>query len=372
MSPKEKGSRMERSNLWIALVCGALGLWVNLAFSLPAALAQQEPFYAGKTVRIIAGFAPGGTIDLRARLFARHLPKNIPGNPAIIVQNMTGAGGLVAANYVFSVVKPDGLTLLHFPSSTVMNTFLATANIKYDIRQVPILWLGSDSWLTVINSKVTQVRKAEDLLRTSMRLAVGGSGVTSLRSLRPKLALELYGVGHTWVTGYKGSSDLLLAFEKGEIHLFEDPQDGYKANIQPKEKEGIAAVLWQTGIMAPDESFKRSPLLPHVPTLGEILPREKKMGPAWEAWKAAVVPQGFQYSIGVAPGVPPDRVAILSRALEKMTQDPAFREDFERAMGEPVDALVGEQADRIVKDALKKLFEDYQAGIRYLRELGKK
>ncbi len=267
---------MRSSNRGLTMACALLAL--ILVQSVQSVGASEGPFYAGKTVRIIAGFAPGGTIDLRARLFARYLVKYIPGNPAVIVQNMTGAGGLVAANYAFGVAKPDGLTLLHFPSSTVMNTFLTTTNIQYDIRKVPIIWLGSDSWLTVINPKSTQVRKAEDLSRFTSQLRVGGSGVTSLRSLRPKLALELFGIEHTWVTGYKGSSDLLLAFEKGEIHLFEDPQDGYKSNIQPREKEGIATVVWQTGMMAPDESFKRSELLPQVPTLDEVLPKEKNRG----------------------------------------------------------------------------------------------
>src|SRR5688572_22932931 len=202
-------------------------LWAQVGFT------AEQPFYSSKTVSIVAGFAPGGTIDIRARLFARHLSKYIPGNPAIVVQNTVGAGGLVAANNVFSVAKPDGLTLLHFPSSTVMNTFLtSSSNVKYDIRQVPIIWLGSDSWLTVANPNTTGLKKAQDILKVSTQLRVGGSGVSSLRSLRPKLALELYGVDHTWVNGYKGSSDLLLAFEKGEIHLFEDPQDGYQANIQ--------------------------------------------------------------------------------------------------------------------------------------------
>ena len=355
----------------LAMIVPLLGL-LALIFPAHGVPAAEQPFYAGKTIRIISGFAPGGTVDLRARIFARHLAKWIPGNPSIIVQNMTGAGGLVGANYVFSVAKPDGLTVLHFPSSTVMNTFLTTANIQYDIRQVPIIWLGSDSWLTVVNPKASPIKKPEDLLRFSGQLRVGGSGASSLRSLRPKLALELYGVDHTWVTGYTGSADLLLALEKGEIHLFEEPQDGYKNTIQPKEKDGSALVLWQTGIMAPDETFKRSPLLPQVPTLADILPKEKKTGPRWEAWKAAVIPQAFQYAIGVTPGVPADRIAILSSALEKMTREPAFREDFEKALGEPPDPLIGEPGDRVVKDGLKKLFEDYQTGVRYLRELGQK
>ena len=224
----------------------------------------------------------------------------------------------------------------------------------------------------MINPKATQVKRAEDLPKSKVQLRVGASGVTSLRSLRPKLALELFGLEHTWVTGYKGSADLLLAFEQGEIHLFEDPQDGYKSNIQPREKDGSAAVLWQTGVLTGDDTFKRSEQLPHVPTLGEVLPKEKMSGQRWEGWKAAVIPQAFQYSIGVTPGVPEDRIAILNNALAKMTQDPEFRAEFEKALGEPPDALIGDAADRVVKDGIKRLFEDYKAGVDYLRELGKK
>jgi tripartite-type tricarboxylate transporter receptor subunit TctC len=356
----------------VGLIMVYLALGVAPIFGLPAQLvfAAEQPFYAGKTVNIIAGFAPGGTIDIRARLFARYLSKYIPGSPPIVVQNQVGAGGLVAANYVFSVAKADGLTLLHFPSSTVMNTFLTdSANVKYDIRQVPIIWLGSDSWLTVSNPNTTGLKKPADLLKASMQFRVGGSGVSSLRSLRPKLALELFGVDHTWVNGYKGSSDLLLAFEKGEIHMFEDPQDGYHANILPREKSGTAVVLWQTGIIGTDENFTRSKLLPHVPTLDEVLPKDKKQGPRWQAWKAAVIPQAFQYSIGLHPATPRDRITMLSQAFAKLTQDAEFRSDFEKALGEPPDAIIGEQADRIVKDGVKKLFEDYKSGVEYLRAM---
>jgi len=334
--------------------------------------AAEQPFYAGKTVRIISGFAAGGTIDLSARLFARYLPKYISGNPTVIVQTMTGAGGQVAANYTYGVAKPDGLTLLQSPTGPIMNAFLAPESVQYEVRRVAVLWVSADSWVTVVNPKATQVKKAEDLLRTTVPLRAGGSGLSSLRTLRPKLALEAFGVEHTLVTGYQGSSDLLLALEKGEIHLFEDPQDGYKTNIQPREKQGSVAVLWQTGILTSDEVFKRSNLLPQVPTLGEILPKEKKKGPAWVAWKAAVVPQTFQYLMTTTPGVPADRIAILNRALEQMTQDAAFRKEFESTLGEPPDLLIGEQADRVVKDALKRLFEDYREGVSYLQALAKK
>lgn len=359
-------------NLGFVALCSALGLALTLTYLAGSLSAAEQPFFAGKTIRIIVGFSPGGTVDIRSRLFTRHLPKWIPGNPSIVVQNMPGAGGQIAANYVFSVAKPDGLTVLHFPNSAIVNAYMEPASVQYDIRQIAILWVGADSWAAVTNPKVTKIRKAEEIQRTQVKFRVGGTGVTSMRSLRPKLALELLGVDHTWVTGYGGSADLLVALERGEIHLFEDPQDGYKPNIQPREKEGTALVLWQTGILNPDETFKRSELLPHVPTLDEILPKEKKTAPLWEAWKAAVAPQAFQYAIGLPPGVPSDRIALLSAALEKMVRDPGFREDFEKALGDSPDAVVGEQADRIVKAAVKKLLEDYQAGVRYLRELAKK
>jgi hypothetical protein len=106
-----------------------------------------------------------------------------------------------------------------------------------------------------------------------------------------------------------------------------------------------------------------------VPNLDEVLAKDKKQGARWQAWKAAVIPQAFQYSVGLHPGTPRDRTTILSQAFAKMTQDVEFRSDFDKALGEPPDAIIGEQADRIVKDGVKKLFEDYKSGVDYLRNM---
>ncbi|MBI2358565.1 MAG: hypothetical protein HYV04_06610 [Deltaproteobacteria bacterium] len=363
---------MKRAHLRLTVICVVLGLALILIHAARSALAQEQPFYAGKTIRIVAGFAAGGTIDLRARLIARYLPKWIPGNPTIVVQNMTGAGGQIAANYVFGVAAPDGLTMLHSPTGPVMNTFLQPESVKYDVRRIPFIWVQEDSWLTAFNAKATKIKRAEDILRTPVKLRIGGSGVSSPRSLRPKLALELFGLDHTWVTGYKGSADLLVALERGEIHLFEEPMAGYKPIIQPREKDGTIVVLWQTGILTLEETFKRSEFIPHIPTLDEVLPKERKTGRAWDAWRALVVPQAFQGMISLPAGVPSERVAVVSHALEKLTRDPAYREEYEKVLGQPADALMGERADRVVKTAVKRLFEDYQEGVRYLRELSGK
>ncbi|MDH3443589.1 MAG: hypothetical protein OEN50_06685, partial [Deltaproteobacteria bacterium] len=110
--------------LRFAVIYFIIGLGLHSVFTPTKASAAQASMFAGKQMRIITGFPPGGSLDLRARLFARHLPKYIPGKPSIIVQAMPGAGGLIAANHTFSVAKKDGLTMIHFPSSTIMNAFL--------------------------------------------------------------------------------------------------------------------------------------------------------------------------------------------------------------------------------------------------------
>ena len=340
---------------------------------LPVKVAAQRSFYEGKTIRIIAGFSPGGSIDLQARLFARHLPKHIPGSPAIIVQNMTGAGGIIAANYTFGgIAKSDGLSMLHFPSSTVMNVFLLKGRVKYEIRKVTMLWVKADSWVTIINPKASKVNSAKDITTTSVELAAGGSGVTSLRSLRPKLALQLFGVKHRWVTGYRGSAGLAAALDREEVHIIELPLASYGNMIEPREKEGTALILWQTGILKPDGTFQRSSLIPNVPTLDELLPNERKKGPAWKAWKSAVAPQAFQSAVGLPPGVPSDRVRILNKAFEDLAQDEAYQKEFQKVIGQPADASVGDEAAKVVNKGLKQLFEEFQEGIEYLRGLPKK
>ncbi len=101
--------------------------------------------------------------------------------------------------------------------------------------------------------------------------------------------------------------------------------------IKPREKEGNALILWQTGILKTDGTFHRSPLIPNVPTLDELLRSEKKRGPAWEAWKAAVAPQAFQAAVGLPPGVPAERIRILSKAFTNLAQNQAYRKRLSKS-----------------------------------------
>ena len=340
---------------------------------LPQEGVAQKSFFEGKTIRIIGGFSPGGGIDIRSRLFPRHIANFIPGKPTIIVQSMSGAGGIVAANYTFGgVAKPDGLSILHFPSSTIMNAFLLKERVKYDLRKVPILWVMSDSWVTITNPKMSKLKTAKDILESSSQLAIGGTGATSLRTLRPKLAMVLLGVDHRWVTGYRGSSGLMAAMDRGELDLSEQSMASYKTLIQPREKDGTAAILFQTGLLQRDGSFERARRISNIPTLADLLPKGKKTGAVWEAWKAASAPQAFQSVVGLPPGVSSERVAILRKAFKSVTEDPAFRADFKKTMGIPADAIVGKKAASVVDSGLKQLFNEFREGVEYLRGLPKR
>lgn len=371
---EEGGALMIRQRvlrLFVFPVAALILVVSGLSGPLTAA-AQEESFFDGKTIRIITGFSPGGGTDLRARIFARHLAKHIPGDPTIIVQIMTGAGGLVAANYTLGgVAKPDGLSIIHFPSSTVMNVFLVKGKVKYDIRKTPILWVQSDLWVTISNPQTSGLKTADDLAHSNRQIAIGGSGVSSLRTLRPKLALDLLGVDNKWVTGYRGSAGLMAALDRGEIHVAEEAMgSSYAKLIQPREQDGTLTILFQTGILKPDGSFERSPVAPDTPTLAELLPEDKKSGAAWDAWKAAILPaQAFQNVVALPAGVPPERLAILQRAFAEVTDDPAFRADYEKTLDTDVRAITGEEAASVVDGALAQLFEKYQDGVEYLRQM---
>lgn len=342
---------------------------VVLVMACCNAVVAADDFYAGKTIRILAGFAPGGSIDARARIFARNLPKFIPGSPTVIVENMTGAGGVMAANYVYAVAEPNGLTILHFPSSTVMNIFLRANQVEYDIRKMPFLWVQPDSWVTVVMPKTSGVKSVGDLAKVSRAVVAGGTGVTSLRSLRPKVAMNLFGAKYKWVTGYRGTTGLIAAAERGEIDLMEMPLASYFRLVKPMVKMGRAVVLFQTGLLTPGGRFERSPLLPDVPTLAEVLPKDKQTGAAWQAWQAAVAPQSFQAAVAVGPNVPTERLATLSKAFGDMSNDPTYRSEYERSVQVPADAKTGVEANAAVQVGLKQLFEQYQEGVEYLKKL---
>jgi len=188
-----------------------------LRFLDDTASAQTAPFYQGKTIRIIVGFTPGGFYDRWARLLARYMPKYIPGNPEMIVQNMPGASSVIAANYVYNIAKPDGLTVLMPINSLYLDQFVGRKEVKFDVRK--FYWIGtqekSDAQLYMRAD--APYKSLGDIIKAKEPPKCGATGTASTGYILPKILEETLGAKFNIVLGYPGGSEIDVAVERGEV-----------------------------------------------------------------------------------------------------------------------------------------------------------
>src|SRR5215468_12163882 len=211
--------------LFVAVIWLTLTL-INAVFSVLAqrgaggvslANAQNQPFYQGKTIRIIVGSDSGGLYDLWARLFAKHMPKHIPGHPNIIVQNMPGAGGLAATNYLYGLTKSDGLTLGMFQAHRYMQQLAGAEEVKFDLRKFN--WIGTMEKTEVMFfvRADTPYKSFDDVLKSSEPLRCGATGSTDGTYLLAKIFEATLRARFNLVVGYQSGNAIDLAMEKGRL-----------------------------------------------------------------------------------------------------------------------------------------------------------
>ena len=235
---------------WLLMVCIA-GL-VNPIRSFDTAHAQTGPFYEGKTVRVIIG--PGGGYDYWGRLLARYMPKYIPGNPSFIVQNMPGAGSVIATNYVHNVAKPDGLTVGMPTQQIYMGEFVGNDEVKFQMRK--FLWIGSpDRNPTILYIRAdTPYKTIDDVIKSKVPPKCGGTGWESSSLI---VALEdALGAKFELVLGYQEASQVDLAVVRGEVvcrdlgltaHFSREPflswhAKGFEASASDRQKTGSSSI----------------------------------------------------------------------------------------------------------------------------------
>src|SRR4051812_46148094 len=197
--------------------------------AMPLVAAAQSSPYAGKTVTIIVGYKAGGGYDATARMLARHLPKHIPGKPTIIVQNMPGANSLIAANHVYSVAKPDGLTMGTFNRNLPIAQLTKVDGAKFDMRK--FVWIGSaasEATILAIRSDLPY-KTVEDLKKADKPIVIGATGPGANTYDFPLMLKEFLGLNLKIVTGYSSSADIMLAIERKEV----DGRAGSLTSITP-------------------------------------------------------------------------------------------------------------------------------------------
>jgi tripartite-type tricarboxylate transporter receptor subunit TctC len=315
-----------RAKNWLSgLFVLAVASWASPCFG-----AAAEQFYKDKTIRFVVGFAAGGGFDTYSRAIARHLGRHIPGNPTTIVENVTGAGSLIAANHVFNTAKPDGLTIGNFIGPVVLQQALGNPAAKFDGRKFG--WLGAPTPDSVVCAltKASGVKTPEDWLASKRPMKIGGTGPGSTTVDVPKIVAAAIGLPTEVLAGYKGTSQVRLAAESGEI----DGGCWAWESIKPTWGKGLEAGEVSIVIQTTLESH---PELKNVP----VAVKYAKTEDARELLKVVDGPYGrMARPYSVPPGTPNDRLQLLQRAFMSTLKDPVFLADAQKSKLDidPIDA----------------------------------
>jgi tripartite-type tricarboxylate transporter receptor subunit TctC len=302
----------------------------------------QEPFYKGKTVRIVVAFSAGGGFDAYSRMIARHLGKNIPGKPNIVVENMPGAGGLIAAKHLYNLVKPDGLTIGNIHGNLVMGQILRRKGVDLDSSKFE--WIGvpvKDTGICTF-TKLSGITGMEQWMASRKPVKIGGTAPGDATTDIPKILKAALNLPIQLTEGYKGGAEIRLAAEAGEVDGLCWAWDAAKALWSNALNSGDATVVLQI-------ASQPHPDLRDVPLAIDYARTDE----ARELIDAGIhKTQVILRSYVLPPATPKDRVQVLRRAFSETMKDQEFIADAKKSkLG--VDPVSGEKAEEIVRSLIK-------------------
>jgi len=289
---------------------------ILLGIALPARAQVAKPFYEAKTIQVIVSSGAGDTTDFTARLVARYLGKYIPGNPNIIAHNMPGGGGLVAANHIYNVTKPDGLTILAVSRANYMEQMIWRPEVKTDFRKLS--WLGSFNKTPMMAAcrSDTPYKSIAAIRAAKTPPRFGQSGTGSISYVFGRLLEDIFDVKFRNVTGFKSARETDLGMERGEVDC--RASSDLTVSREPWNrwvKERYVTFIVQQGP-------EKSPLIPPVPTVFELAPPEAKASVDLMGIMLAFTE--FDRPFAAPPAVPKERLQILRDAFLKMLKDTEF------------------------------------------------
>ncbi len=339
----------------IIIAAMVLSLWFTAKLA-----AQTDPFYKGKTIRIVVGLSTGGGYDRSARLIARYWGKYLPGNPEIIVQNMPGAGSVIAANFVYGVAKPDGLTLLAPHNNIYLNQLAESAEVKFDLRKFNWIGAAEKDDMMVFMRADAPYKSIGDIVKAKEAPRCGSTGVGSSDYVMSRILEESLGAKINNILGYPGSSEIALALERGEVICMGLTVSTYftREPFLSWQKRGFTRFLAQSG-------RKRDERVPDAPTIYELMDEYKTPATNRRVAEAMLLGGDWARPLLVPPGTPPEILKILRESYSKALSDPELvaeakkgRVDIEPSRGEDLQLLakkVMEQPPEVI-ERIKKLF----------------
>ncbi|HWP58890.1 MAG TPA: tripartite tricarboxylate transporter substrate-binding protein [Candidatus Acidoferrales bacterium] len=298
--------------------------------------ATARPFYEGKTIHLIIPFAPAGTTDIGARIVAKYLGRHIPGNPAVIAQNMPGAGGMIGANHLYSIAKPDGLTIATISRAHYLEQMIGRPEVRFDFRKFS--WIGSfNSALMFLACRSDSGFTSLDKIRGATKPARIGQGSSgSISFVFSSLVEEALNFKFHNVMGYKSGRDTDLGMERGEVdcRASSDVTTGRAPWREWVEKRFVTFILQQ--------GPKKSRVLPkEIPTVYELASPDAK--PVLNLMDVMLAYTEFAVPFAAPPSTPAEPLRALRAGFEKMLADPEFGAEAKKLVDWDGSYLTGEQ-----------------------------
>ena len=333
-----------------ALILPAV-LLASIAVSSARAQATKS-FFEGKTIMFLAGSSAGGGTDLTARLIARHLERHIPGHPRVMVVNKPGAGGMIAANELYNLKKPDGLSMSTINTGAIFATASGNDTIKFELQK--FTWVGQalDEAQTVYLRSATPYTSFEAIRRANRegrQPKMGAQSLDHTSNFVVKVIEQILGLDFQVIPGYPGTPQILLDIERGAL----DGRSQGTGSLMATKREWLS-----NGFIKPlvNSRKSRDSRLPNVPSIEELAPPGSK-----SLLSALYAAQNIGRSVVLPPGVPGDRVKILRDSFATMTKDEQFLKEAVK-LGLEVGLIRGEDMNRDVESTLrdKRLMDLYR------------
>jgi len=322
---------------------------VSTIFFPDRALAQS-PYFESKTLTIVVGTNPGGIYDRYARLIGRYLTKHVGGKPTVVVHNRPGGGHITATNYVYSVAKPDGQTLLAANPNISMAQLTQINTAKFDVKK--FLWIGatgSDALVLTVRSDLPY-RTFEDIRKAVKPIVVGTTGPGSATHDFPALLKEFLGVNFKLVPGYPSTRDVLLALERKEVDVWTVSYTTARPFI---EQGAVRALIRDRGVV---------PGVENIPVDEDLMPTQL----AKTVTRVRSLPGVIGRPYAVAPGTPTEVVRILREGFEKAVEDPELQKEAEKGKM-PLGYTSGEEVAKSFAEILDQPANVLQEMMKYVK-----
>lgn len=299
-----------------------LGLCLALIVGTSAASFGEE-FYKGKVIRFVVGFSPGGGYDTYVRAIARHMHKHIPGDPTVVVQNMPGAGGLVAANYMYRKARPNGLSVWIWNSVIVLRQALGDQRVKIDAKKVE--WIGSPSKDTPTCAVMgfTGLKTLSDVMSTKQRIKIGGVRQGTAPDDMPKILNKILGTKFDVITGYRGTAGIRLAMRRKEVDGacwgWESMRVTARSMLDAKGDDKLIPFILSRRLSDPE--------VRDLPVIPEVIKSKEHLA-MFKAWAA---PFQFHRPFAVPFGTSKELLTVLRKAFKATLQDPEFLSEAKKS-----------------------------------------